>query len=206
MILEGIKNIIFDLGDVIINIAPELTAKALEKFLSESQTLDWQAIAQSDIFLKHEKGEISDSTFFEQLKAKFQLQATENDIKTAWNVLLLDIPMARVKLIEKLGEKYRLFLLSNTNFCHIQATNHILEQTTGIKHLSELFEKLYLSYEMKTRKPEANIYEQVLRKSNLIATETLFIDDNAANIEAAKKLNIKTLHIFPKENSFVDFL
>ena len=126
-------------------------------------------------------------------------------IDVAWNSLLLDLPPERVELLKKLRENYRLFLLSNTSSIHITQVNKILEATTGIEKLDDLFEKVYYSYDMGLMKPDPAIYLQVLKEQGLEAEETLFLDDNADNIAAASKLGIDTIHV-QKPVTILDYL
>ena len=108
---------------------------------------------------------------------------------------MLDLPPERVELLQKLAVNYRLFLLSNTSSIHITQVNKILEASTGVEKLEDLFETVFLSYEMGLMKPDPRIYQKVLEQAGLKAEETLFLDDNLANIEAASRLGIDTIHV-----------
>jgi epoxide hydrolase-like predicted phosphatase len=120
---------------------------------------------------------------------------SDEAIDTAWNSLLLDLPPERVELLRRLATRYRLFLLSNTSSIHITQVNKILEASTGVGQLEDLFETVFLSYEMGLMKPDIRIYQQVLDKAGLKAEETLFLDDNADNIRSAAQLGIETIHV-----------
>ncbi|MBX9850464.1 MAG: HAD-IA family hydrolase, partial [Cytophagaceae bacterium] len=116
----------------------------------------------------------------------------------AWNALLLDMPLERIQLVQKLGKKYRTFLLSNTNDIHIQKVNQILFEASGMKKLDELFETAYYSYKINLGKPDVAIYEYVLKDKNLRPEETVFIDDNKDNIEGAKKAGLHVILVQDK--------
>lgn len=205
--MQAIKNIIFDLGDVIINIdVPETTqafADLAQRSFDEIQTL----ITQNSVFQKFETGQLSSDEFRDYVRTLFRRSDwTDAMIDEAWNALLLDIPPQRVAKIQSLAQKgYRLFLLSNTNPIHVEATHEILRAATGVARLHDLFEKTYLSYEMGVMKPDAAIYERLLADAGIEAQETLFLDDNAHNIAAANACDIQTIHV-QKPTSIVEYL
>jgi epoxide hydrolase-like predicted phosphatase len=205
--MKTIKNIIFDLGDVIIDIdvprAARSFAELSQKPLEEVQKL----IHQNEVFKKFETGQLSAPNFRNYIRELLsQPQWSDEEIDTAWNSLLLDIPPLRIEKIQELAQKgYRLFLLSNTSSIHVAEVNNILYQTTGIKQLDDLFEKLFLSYEMGIMKPHHDIYHGVLSSAELLAHESLFLDDNADNIRAAQDVGIQTIHV-QKPTSIVEYL
>lgn len=112
---------------------------------------------------------------------------------------MLDIPQNRIDKLRELRKKYRLFILSNTSDLHILDVNRILKESTGVDDLKELVEVAYYSYEMELRKPGVAIYNRVLEESNLIASETLFLDDNLDNVLGADKVGLNTIHVTDKD-------
>ncbi len=116
----------------------------------------------------------------------------------------MDYPPARINLLADLKQKYRTFLLSNTNRIHYEFYNPIINQQFGYDGLESFFEKAYFSHEIGMKKPDSKIYKFVLENSNLIPAETLFIDDNKSNIEAASALGIQTLWLKDNNLEFVD--
>ena len=197
-----LKNIIFDLGDVIIPI--DLTAPirnfAMLANLPEDEVRElWM---QHDMVGQYETGLIDDEAFRSHVR---QLLKTRNDapdswadevIDTTWNTILLDLPVERLERVKELTTKYRVFLLSNTSPIHIRKVNSVLK---GMNEptLEELFEKVYYSYAVQMMKPSPEIYQHVLSDAGLIAEETAFLDDNAANIKAAAGLGIQAVHVQP---------
>lgn len=196
MAAKKIETIIFDLGGVIINLDTEATLKALDDLVQVKHEASPKDL-EHEIFLQYEKGNIDDAAFRAALKKVYQFNENIEDhhYDEAWNKMLLDIPLERINLLKALRKKYPLFLLSNTNFIHIEKVNKILEEQTGVKKLNDLFDKIYYSFEMNMRKPDLEIFEFVLKENDLDPTETLFIDDNVHNIRGAAKLNIQTLHV-----------
>ncbi len=200
-----IKNIIFDLGDVIINIDFMLTLKAFQ----EVSGLDLDTVIlkfeKLKIYDRIERGGITDQEFAQFLKYSFNLIISDEEILTRWSALLLDIPKERIDLIQKLQSKYRIFILSNTSHPHIIDVNKILYKSSGVEDLKNLCEKAYYSYDLGLRKPDREIYTYVLEDSHLKPKETLFLDDNYDNIVAAKKVGIQTIHV-QKPISILEYL
>jgi glucose-1-phosphatase len=198
--LTGIKNLIFDLGGIIINIDFQLTFEAFAKASGKDVISTVRKFEGERIFSRFEKGELSPKELRSLLNQELNTSLSDDAFDHAWNALLKDIPSVRIEMLKELGKSHRLFLLSNTNSIHIAAVNEILHKTSGITTLDLLFEKVYYSYDIKMAKPDLEIYEYVLKQNNLNASESLFIDDNAANIEGASKAGLKTLHVkFPEE-------
>jgi putative hydrolase of the HAD superfamily len=194
--MQQIKNIIFDLGGVILNINFKKTEEAFRQLGLDNFSDHISQFHITDFFREYEVGKIDDETFVAGIAKLMDEPATDSQIIAAWNALLLDFPPERVELLKRLRKKYRLFLLSNTNSIHLKEFNQRLHDQYGV-YLEDLFEKTYYSHTAKLRKPEAAIYEMVLNENNLIGEETLFVDDTAANFPEAEKLGIKIHHLKP---------
>ena len=189
--MKVIKNIIFDFGDVFLNLDKPSTQKYLEAFgISE---FDHETIAANK---KYEKGLITSDDFIQFYTDKFE-GLTKAHFITAWNSILKDLPIHRLEFLKQLKtqNQYQLFLLSNTNDLHI---NWVKANIDSYKTFKSCFESFYLSHEINLRKPDASIFEFVLDKNNLRTDETLFIDDTKEHIESAKCLNLQTWHLNPK--------
>ena len=195
-----IKNIIFDFGDVFINLDKKLFAEELQKIYISQKPEEMLPILQ-----QYEMGLVSTDkflTFFEE-----RLSVSQDQLKKAWNSILLDFPKERLRFIQNLSEskKYRLFLLSNTNDLHISwiQQNWGMEQYNAFKIC---FEQFYLSHEINLRKPNNNIYEFVLNTNKLVPMETLFIDDTKENTDAAKALGIHIWNLKPGKEDVLELL
>ena len=112
--------------------------------------------------------------------------------------MLLNLPIERLELIERLKTKHRIFLLSNTNIIHWEAYTGMIKEQHKVC-LSDFFEKDYYSHDMGLRKPDPKIFTSVLEKEGLVPSETLFIDDLYANCEAAKSVGMQA-HFLDLEN------
>ncbi|WP_158979410.1 HAD family phosphatase [Cellulophaga sp. L1A9] len=185
-----IKNIIFDFGDIFINLDKPAVFKALAKFGYTEITPELD-----EIFKAYEMGLMSSDDFKSKLNTIFP-DATPQEIKDAWNSILLDFPEYRLEFLEQLASenKYRLFLLSNTNEIHI---DHAIEYMGAdrFNKFKACFEKFYLSHEINLRKPNKDIYEFVLSENNLIAKETFFVDDTKENTDTSSALGIKSWNL-----------
>lgn len=205
MKFEGIKNIVFDLGDVIINIDPPRTYQAFADLLECSLKEAYVKVDGAGFFDRYDRGEFNDSEFLSFVRAELGIEVSDALLMDCWNALLLDIPKQRIERIQALSKKYNLYLLSNTTAIHIDAVNDILEQATGVADLKELFIKTYYSFDMKMRKPDEEIYVTMLSDGNMIAEETVFLDDTLKNVEAANKVGIHGLYV-TKENDMLTHL
>ena len=199
--LNKFKNIIFDLGGVIINIDLSLTMTAFEELGIKDVPKLFSTTLQQQLFDFQEKGTITSAQFRDEIRKFSTVHLLDSQIDEAWNALLLDLPKARLELLEKVKRSHRTFLLSNTNEIHIQTIQHYLNKEYGISDLSSFFEKTYLSYQLGMRKPDAEIFKLVLDENKLNPSETLFIDDSKQHILAAEKLGIQTYWLdLSKEN------
>lgn len=189
---ESIKNIIFDLGNVIINIDTQKTAQEMQKLGFKDFEKSYSLLSQTNLFDSLEKGFIKPEEFHNEINSQLEKEKSSEEIDKAWGAMLLDFPKERIELLKKLGKKYRLFLLSNTNEIHFHQYNRDLVNQFGFD-LNSLFEKAYYSFELGMRKPDAEIFEYVLNDAGLNPFETVFIDDLDKNIDVAGRMGINTI-------------
>ena len=197
--MADIKNIIFDLGDVLINIDFKKVAKAFQQLGIANFEDQYSQLQASSLFENLEKGIISPTEFYTSIKNQGNLHLTDLEIQNAWNAILLDFRKESMDYLVQLQSSYRLFLLSNTNAIHLKKINIILLEQIGKADLDHYFEKAYYSHVIGKRKPEKETYEFVLNDAQLIAHQTFFIDDSLPNIEAAAELGIQTHWLRPGE-------
>ncbi len=195
--LKSIKNIIMDLGRVILTINLENTINSFKEFgFPDLEELDI-VFSRYPFFRQFELGLITRKQFFAGIRDATRNKLPDIIIQKAWNSMIGDYIEGAVPLIQKLGHKYRMFLLSNTNSIHEREYNQRLMQDHGIKNLSMIFEKVYYSHALHLSKPDPEIFKYVLNDSHLIPGETLFIDDILVHIESAAKLGIRGIHLDP---------
>ncbi len=197
--MKNIKNIIFDLGGVLIN----LDSSKTEECFGEKITTFFDKKINStffDILCKYERGEIKSKVFREEVSKIFGFNLSKKCFNKCWNAMIRDMPTNRILMLLKLREKYNIFLLSNTNTIHY---NYFTKQDYWE---SKIFKKLYFSHEVGMRKPEPEIFKLVLNENKLKPEETLFLDDTKANIEAAQKLGINSVLIDRETETIINEL
>ncbi len=203
--MAEIKNIIFDLGGVIINLDYGKTIAEFNKISKEPFEEIFTQLQQSPFFDQFDKGEISEVDFFSDILTALSIEISHKQFVHAWNAMLLDFPIERLELLKKLKSRYRLFLLSNTNETHIAQLEMDLYKQHGYKNLEPFFEKVYYSCRMGMRKPDKEIFEFVLKDNKLDPEETLFIDDSPQHIDGAIKAGIRA-HFLTKGKDVVDLI
>ena len=201
-----IKNVVFDLGGVLINLDFDNCLNAFRKagfrdiekqacqfrgkgFFSE-QVRQMQG---NGVFSRFELGEISPEEFRDAIRKEADESLTDRKIDDMWNLMLLDIPREKLDLLLKLREHYMVYLLSNTNRIHWDYACEQMFCYRGFR-VNDFFEDIFLSFEMHKAKPEKDIYEQMMKEANILPEETFFIDDSAINCQAAISLGIQSYH------------
>lgn len=192
-----IKTIIFDFGDVFINLDKPATLRELEKWKIKDLPENILHINK-----EYEMGLVSSEVFLTSYRDTFST-LSHNEITASWNAILIDFPKYRYKFLQKLSEekKYKLILLSNTNEIHIE---WVRQNVPFFEDFKSCFDAFYLSHEINLRKPNLDIYEFVLNKHELKAEECLFIDDTSENTEAAAKLGIHVWNLEPTREDVID--
>ena len=178
-----IDAIIFDFGDVFINLEKDRCAKAFLKLGLSAFTAEIYNQTEN-----YEKGLIDETTFLRTFQ-KCIPSATLPHIKAAWNMVLGDFPQERLDFVQNLSRKYRLFLLSNTDKTHIQH----FEASVGAPFYTAFyncFEQVFYSYELQLRKPDAAVFIKIITENNLSIKNTLFVDDKKQNTDAAQLLGM----------------
>ncbi len=191
--MQNIKNIIFDYGNVIFNINFTQVQDAWKKLGINNADEFYGHRHQDPVFNLLERGEISPAGFRDRIRELTNKpELTDEQIDDAWNAIFVGIPQGNHELLLNLKDKYRTFLLSNINAIHYDYVHRYLKDEYGMDNNDGLFEKTYYSHLTGKRKPEPEIFEQVLNENNLNPAETLFIDDSPQHLETAKKLGIQT--------------
>jgi len=194
-----IKNIIFDLGGVILDIDETIVYKELEKL--GISTLELARSKEfTELMSKFDTGIYTAPTFRKRMKTLVhQEKMTDQKFDAIWNAMLLDIPRERIEAIEKVKKHYKIFLMSNTNVIHYDLYVRDLQLRFGYHEFDELFHKSYFSFAEHLEKPDPRFFELILDHEGLVPEETLFIDDTEKNIKIAQSLGIRTYHISREE-------
>lgn len=194
--MPGTKNIIFDLGGVLLNLDIQRTLEAFRQIGLDNIEELFRIGHAASFFKQYETGSINNEEFISSIERIPGNRGSRQQIIEGWNAMLLDFPADRVEWLQQLKSKYRLFLFSNTNAIHLDRFQQTFTEAHGFT-LDELFEVSYYSHLVQLRKPDAAAYEIVLKQNDLEPSETLFIDDALVNVEAANASGIKGIHLQP---------
>ncbi len=197
----AIKNIVFDLGGVLLNLDMQRTHRAFENIGVKDVAALFNIGHAASYFKDYEVGTITDAEFVQAIKKHGAIDVPDNAVIDAWNALLLDFPPERIELLRSLKDKYRVFLFSNTNAIHLEDFHRKYTATYG-GSLDDNFEKAWYSHLIRLRKPSVESFQYILHDAGLTAAETMFIDDALVNIEGANAAGIKGVHLEPGKTIF----
>lgn len=192
-----INTIIFDFGDIFINLEKQASNDA---FIKIGLTMPNQEITTKNEL--YEKGKISETEFLETF-LKYIPNSNLEEIRNAWNSIIGDFPLYRLEFLQLLSQKYRLFLLTNTDEIHIAH----FEDKVGVSFYTDFyncFEKVFYSYEMGMRKPQVEIFSTIINNYELSPKRTLFVDDRKENTDAAASLGINVWNLQVGKEDVVD--
>ena len=190
---KKIRNIVFDLGGVLVDLDFKAAINGLQQAGFTNVKEQLLAFDRNGIFQKFELGEITTDEFRTAIRENSTVTLTDEEVDNLWNLMLLEIPREKLELILELRGKYMVYLLSNTNSIHWDYVCKNAFNYRGFR-VEDYFEETFLSYKMHLAKPNKAIFEKVLNDANLVAEETLFIDDSEANCKAAQEVGIHAHH------------
>jgi glucose-1-phosphatase len=190
--LTNIKNIVFDLGGVLLNLDFDASIQAFQKLGLNSEVVNRQQAYADPVFYELETGKTTPEVFRKRVRRILNNpEATDQQIDDAWCAMIRDIPAKRVQMVKELSKNYNIYLFSNTNAIHIKRLQSEFRKMHGIEFPS-LFVKDFYSHEIHERKPDLVSYEKVLELSGITPGESLFVDDLEKNISGAEKAGLKT--------------
>lgn len=189
-----IRNIIFDLGGVLLDIDYLRTIRAFSELGLANPEEAFSKANQAEIFRLFECGQVSESVFLSHLQSEMP-EAKNEGLITGWNAMLGGFPKQRLDFIESINSKYNCYVLSNTNIIHQREFERIIEGVVGWENFASAFKKIYYSHEMGLRKPDISIFLKVLEEQGLNPKETCFIDDSPQHVRAAVQAGILGVHL-----------
>jgi glucose-1-phosphatase len=193
--MNGIKNIIFDLGGVLMNIDFKRTFDEFEIIGFRGAGEAFHDPDINRLCMDFETGVYCSIEMRRKFRELTGFVCSDLQFDKAWNALLIDFPPERIRRVEELARKYKVYLLSNTNPIHARHFNSELKKHFGIESLDHLMEKAWYSHNLGLRKPDERIYHKVLKNSRLNAEETLFLDDSEMNVRVAEEVGMRAVHI-----------
>lgn len=195
--MKGIEAIIFDLGGVILDIDYKRTADAFISLGVNDFDQLYSQHAATSLFEDLETGKLKAGHFYSAIREHTGLQLTNEQITTAWDAMLGEFPPERMRFLEQLSDRYKLFLYSNTNEIHYNAFMRLFKEQIGERPFDSYFNKAYYSHTLGKRKPYEEGFAYIINDQQLDPATTLFIDDTISNIEGAQKLGLKTILLQP---------
>lgn len=194
--LDGVRNLLFDLGGVIMNLRRENCVEALEQLGLKDADEMLGLYCQTGPFMQLEEGKITPAEFRAEIRRRIGCEVSDAEMDDAFNRFLLGIPVERLRALESLRKQYKIYMLSNTNAIMFDSKIKTDFQIDG-KNREDYFDGMCLSYEEGCAKPDLQIFHNVLDKFGIKAEETLFFDDSQANLEAAACLGFRTWLVEP---------
>jgi glucose-1-phosphatase len=201
MTRKGIKNLVFDYGNVLVNLDKSLCIRRFEEIGLNNVGELINDSYKAGFFQRHEKGLISGVQFRSYIRSLIENPVTDDQIDGAWNSFLGIIPPSKLEMLLQLRNKYMVYLLSNTNDIHWKWSCEHIFPYNGFT-IDSYFEKTYLSFQMKMVKPDSEIFEAVINDSGIDPKETLFIDDSVDNCLTAESLGFSTFVSKPDTNDW----
>ena len=187
-----IKTLIFDLGGVIVDLAPDRTSKQFATLAKKPVAEILALYTTQASFPAFETGKIGAEEFHDSVRSIFNLETSDAEIDRCWNAMLLCIPSEKLTILTRLKKHFTTLILSNTNSIHQTYINEVI---LNGQILDAYVHHAYYSHQLGMRKPDREIFEYVLNVHSLTPRQTLFMDDNVDNINAAKALGIEALLI-----------
>lgn len=192
---KGIKNIIFDLGGVLLQLNMQATAEAFKRIGFADVDDVYSQKKQVELFNQFDKGQITPDDFRNGIRGFIGSYIPAKMIEDAWNAMLGPLPQNHVDMLLELKNEFNIFLLSNTNEIHIASFENYIEHAYEKDLLTKLFHKVYYSCRIGMRKPDKEIFDFVVQQNNLVAGETIFIDDSLHHVEGARLAGINSYHL-----------
>ncbi|OGT35486.1 MAG: hypothetical protein A3F11_04995 [Gammaproteobacteria bacterium RIFCSPHIGHO2_12_FULL_37_14] len=197
-----IKNIIFDLGGVILNIDFGRMYAAFQQLGTIHFDTLYSQSKQSGLFDDFEIGKIDPITFRNRLRTQLKLDVGDKEFDDAWNAILLDLPKNRLDFIANLKKNYNILLFSNTNEIHLQEFFCICQRQHGLHSLTQYFNKEYYSCRFGKRKPDPAAFKAIIHENDMHAQETLFIDDTLQHVLGAQQAGLHAIHLTQDKSIF----
>lgn len=175
--------ILFDLGRVLIDFDHRIAVRRITKYCTLSEEDIYNLFFDSDITDRYERGLISSEAFFQEVKAMLGASISYNNFLPIWNEIFSPHP-GMIELLRSLKDTYRLYMVSNINESH---SAYLKKQ---FAEYFKYFERLFLSYELKLRKPDEAIYTSIINVIQLPPHQIIYADDRLELVEAAQRLHI----------------
>ena len=193
--MNRIRNIIFDLGGVLMDLYVEKTYQAFGSLGFTEEILEFDR-KNKNIFFQYELGKISTRHFRDEIRKLLDNNVRDEQIDFAWNAMVGGFRKDKIELVKSLRPRYKTFILSNTNQMHEDFYNQMILSEFGMRSFEDLVDRIYYSHHLQLAKPDPEIFKYVIKDSRLVPGETLYLDDTKKHLESAATLGIQTI-LFP---------
>lgn len=192
--LSNLDTIIFDLGEVIIDLDARAVITAFEKLAGNQGNSIRDLIVNSPYLFEYETGQLTCSEFISNVNTLLKCEISEEQFRSAWNMMIRGVSTRRLDFLDKLKQTHQVILLSNTNRMHEEFFDELVIKTGG-RPMKDYAHVAYYSHNIGFRKPNQDIYEFVVKEQSLIPERTLFLDDRPENIEAALSVGLQAIQV-----------
>ncbi|MCS7084963.1 MAG: HAD-IA family hydrolase [Bacteroidia bacterium] len=192
-----IDNVLFDLGGVLYEIAPDKMQNAFLQ-LGEKYGASLSRPEIFAVFEDMERGLFGEAEFFDALRSAADMPATDDELRAAWNAVLVGPYSYAARLSAAAAVGRRVALLSNTNLLHYR------QFITETQAIFAPMERLFFSFEIGRRKPDRTAFEFVVESMSLAPERTLFVDDSLVNVEAARRMGFRVYHATAPQKMVAD--
>jgi len=193
--LKDTETIIFDLGEVIIDLDSKKVIDQFQKHSDKSAEEIIRLISKSQDLINYEVGKMTDVEFCQVVNELLSIELSQASFEAIWNSFLGTIHLDKLRLMLDLKEKYNVLILSNTNAIHQRAFDRHIGELIPSKTMADMVHTAYYSHELGLRKPDPHIYQKVIDLQNLNPAKTLFFDDRLENITAAQARGIQAIQV-----------
>ena len=202
MIDGNYKMLLFDLGGVIVDIDPSITENKFKEISNRRghnfKGLDYRHEKVSsdltNLFFDYEQGFVNDSEFRDGIRKIGKINLSDDEIDNIWNLVIVQINKSLLDLILILKKKHSIMILSNTNNIHRVYFDSLVKKIYK-KNFTDIFDRVFYSYEMRCRKPDKIIYQKVIYSSGFKPDEIVFFDDMKENLTECEKLGMNSYHV-----------
>lgn len=195
VLLKGIDCVIFDFGEVIIELDYPKVIEGFSKVARKNEEEIHEMVVTAPILQDFEVSKISPPEFRRQINELLGTSLVDTEFDQIWNSMLKHLPKERMDLLLEVGKRFDTYVLSNSNVIHEEAFNHMIKEKTGKQSLHDFVKKCYFSQDIRLRKPYRECYEYVIEDIGINPHKILFLDDRLDNIEGARSVGMKGFQV-----------
>jgi len=193
--LDGIEGVIFDFGEVIIELDYPRVISGFSKVAKKNAEEIHELVVTAPLLREFEVNKISPSEFRVGVNELLGMLLEDAEFDFIWNSMLKNLPKERMDILADVSNRFNTYILSNSNVIHEVAYNKMIEDVTGKSSLHAFVTKAYFSQDIELRKPGKECYQFVIKDIGIDSNKLLFLDDRLDNIEGAQACGLNTVHV-----------